>query len=336
MKVVVTGASGHVGAALVRALLARGEQVRVVAHPETNMPASLAGLDVDSVVGDVCYLPSLRSAFSGCEIVFHLAGLISIDGDRDGKVRRVNVDGAGNAASAALASGVRRFVHMSSVHAFDHHPVDAPLDESRARPGAAHPAYDRSKAEGEVAVRAVVAQGLDAVIVNPSGIIGPLDFAPSRMGQVLLYLAQRKLPGLSGGGFDWVDVRDVASGVMAAAERGRTGQNYLLSGHYATVADVARMAAEITGVPAPRLVAPAVIEDVAAVVSTAWSRLRGQRPHLTREALHALRGSRNINGARAAAELGHAPRPTKETIADAYAWFVAQGRLPELRERLAQ
>ncbi|MDP2340633.1 MAG: NAD-dependent epimerase/dehydratase family protein [Deltaproteobacteria bacterium] len=333
MKVVVTGASGHVGATLVRALLARGDQVRVVAHPATNTSAALEGLDVDAVVGDVCDPASLRAAFAGCELVFHLAGLISIDGDRDGLVRKVNVDGAGHVASAALASGVRRLVHMSSVHAFDHHPVDAPLDESRARPGAAHPAYDRSKAAGEEAVRAVVAQGLDAVIVNPSGIIGPFDFAPSRMGQVLLYLAGGKLPALGGGGFDWVDVRDVASGAMAAADRGRTGQNYLLSGHYHSMQELARMASAITGVPPPPLFVPAVVEDAAAVVATAWSRLRGTRPHLTSEALHALRGSRNVVGARAAAELGHKPRPTHETLADAYAWFIERGTLNAFERR---
>lgn len=331
MKVVVTGASGHVGAALVRALIARGDEVRVVAHAQTDTPASLAGLDVESVVGDVCDPASLRVAFAGRELVFHLAAVISIDGDRQGLVHAVNVVGAGNSAAAALACGVRRFVHMSSVHAFDHHPVDAPLDESRGRPGVAHPAYDRSKAAGEAAVRAVIAQGLDAVIVNPSGIIGPLDFAPSRMGQVLLYLARRSLPALGGGGFDWVDVRDVANSAIAASERARTGENYLLSGHYCTLVEIGRIAEEVTGVRAPRLVAPALVEDAAAIVATAWSRLIGARPHLTREALHALRGSRNVHGARAAAELGHVARPTRETIADAYAWFAAHGKLPGLR-----
>ena len=125
---------------------------------------------------------------------------------------------------AALDAGVRRYVHFSSVHAFAHDPYDQPLDERRARPGPSHPAYDRSKAEGEARVQAVVAQGLEAVIVNPTGIIGPADPRPSRMGQVFLDLARRKMPALLDGGFDWVDVRDVVAGAIGALEHGRAGR----------------------------------------------------------------------------------------------------------------
>ena len=160
--------------------------MRVLAHASTHSPAALAGLDVETVVGDVRDLDSLRAAFRGAELVFHLAALISIDGDRQGIVHRINVDGARNSALASRAEGVRRHVHVSSIHAFDHHPTDEPLDEARGRPGPRHPAYDRSKAAGEAAVREVIAEGLDAVIVNPSGVVGPLDFVPSRVGEMLL------------------------------------------------------------------------------------------------------------------------------------------------------
>jgi len=336
MQVAVTGGCGHIGATLVRDLIARGDRVRVLAHPTTHTPAALAGLDVEVVPGDVLDPDSLRAAFRGAELAFHLAGLISIDGDRQGLVRRVNVDGARNAALASLETGVRRHVHVSSVHAFDHHPVDRPLDETRGRPGPAHPTYDRTKAAGEDAVREVIARGLDAVIVNPSGVIGPRDFAPSRVGQMLLQLARRRMPAASHGGFDWVDVRDVSRSVMAAAERGRTGANYLLNGTYRTVVEFFELVERVTEVKTPRWVVPLAVEQAAATAFTLWSRAVGTRPHFTREAIHALHGSRTINGERAANELGHRARPTEDSLRDAIAWFAHTGHLPALRGRFAQ
>ena len=215
LSVVVTGAAGHLGSNLVRALLARGESVRAMVH-ENREP--LADLEVEQVRGDVRDPESLRRAFAGTDVVYHLAGVISIDGDRGGLVREVNVDGAANAAEAALAAGVRRMVHVSSIHAFRMTPLDRPLDETRARvedkPGE-HAAYDRSKAEGERRVRLVVEKGLDCVIVHPSAVIGRLDFAPSRMGRVFLDLYHRSMPALIDGGFDFVDVRDVTQGTIA-------------------------------------------------------------------------------------------------------------------------
>ncbi len=241
---------------VVRDLIARGHRVRALLHPRTHTAASLAGVDVELAWGDVLEPDSLRAAFRGAEVVYHLAALISIDGDRGGLVRRVNVDGARNAALASRAEGVRRHVHVSSVHAFDHHPVDVPLDETRARPGPLHPTYDRTKAAGEAAVREVIAQGLDAVIVNPTGVIGPRDYTPSRVGQMLLQLVRGRMPAASNGGFDWVDVRDVSRSLMAAAERGRTGENYLLSGHYRSVVEFFETVERVSGVKTPRMVVP--------------------------------------------------------------------------------
>ncbi len=181
----------------------------------------------------------------------------------------------------------------------------------------------------------MIARGLDAVIVNPSGVIGPRDFAPSRTGQMLLYLARRRLPAVNHGGFDWVDVRDVSRSILAAAEHGRTGENYLLTGRYRTVAEIYQLAERITGVRAPRVMLPRVIESVAATAVALLSRALGKRPLFTREAIHALRGSRNVDGARAARELGHRARPTEHTLRDAYAWFAHSGKLPELRPRFS-
>jgi len=254
MKFIVTGASGHLGANVVRALIATGETVRAV---DVRPGAALAGLDVEFMKGDVLEPAMLESAFVGADFVLHLAARISTAGDPDGSVRRVNVDGVRNVAEAALRAGVRRVVHCSSLHAFDVGATRGPVRENSPRASAAAlPAYDRSKAAGEDELRRVIDRGLDAVIVNPSGIVGPVDPEPSRLGRVLLAMFRGRMPIAVRGAFDWVDVRDVSAALLAAAERGRTGENYLLGGHRASVAELGRVAAEVAGRRPPRVVAP--------------------------------------------------------------------------------
>lgn len=324
MSVVVTGASGHLGANLVRELLARGQRVRAVVRGPSR---ALDGLDVERVPCDVRDAGALREALRGAEVVYHLAAVISIDGDPDGAVHAVNVGGARNVARAALACGARRLVHVSSVHAFDHAPRHAPLDEARRRPGPSHPAYDRSKAAGEAAVREVIAEGLDAVIVNPTGVIGPHDYEPSRMGRFFVDLAHRRLPALIDGGFDWVDARDVARSMVAAAERGRRGENYLLGGRWHSAVGLARVAAEAAGVPVPGVVLPMWAARVGAVAASAALRAVGRRSRFTPDAMHALRSNRDVRWDKAARELGHAPRPSLETVRDLYDCFERRGVL---------
>lgn len=321
--VAVTGASGLVGCNLLRTLVDAGFPVRAVVPG----PAScLAGLPVEVAYADVRHPETLRAAFRGVDTVFHLAGRISIDDDRDGQVRAVNVWGARNAARAALAMGVRRFVHMSSVHAFDLARRDGSIDEDAPRAGAGHAAYDRSKAEGEEAVRAVIAEGLDAVIVNPVGILGPWDHAPSRIGRSLLDMARGRVPVVPAGGFHFVDARDVARSTLAAAAHGRRGANYILPGTWVSAVDFARLVKRCAGGRVPVALPPRVFDPVARV-ATLGARVLGREPLLTREMVQTLQANPRISGARAAAELGHAPRPLEESFRDAFAWFRAQGIL---------
>ena len=323
---VVTGASGHVGGNLVRALLARGRRVRTLVR-EAEAPA-LDGLEVERVRADVRDPDSLRPVFKEADVVYHLAALISIAGDRDGEVPAINVDGVKNVARAALACRVRRLVHCSSIHAYRIDLTERPIDETCARsdvPGGG--AYDRSKARGEVELRRVIDEGLDAVVVNPTGILGPMDFRPSRMGRVFLKLQSRSMPALIDGGFDWVDVRDVVAGILAAGEKGRTGENYILSGAWQSVRDVGKMAESVTGVPAPRVVVPMGLARTAAPFATLFGHVTGGEPLFTTESLAALRANRAIDSSKAKRELGHSPRPTLETIRSVYEWFASAGML---------
>ena len=328
MRVVVTGATGHIGANLVRALVARGDDVRVVVRDRVG---ALEGLDLERVTGDVRDEASLKAAFVGAEVVYHLAAVISISGDRGGQVRAVNVEGTRRVGEAALAAGARRLVHCSSVHAFDlyHQDRGAAIDEGwhRVPDSAPHFAYDRSKAAGERALREVMAKGLEAVILHPSGVVGPYDFGPSRMGRVLLGLYHRKLPSLLDGGFDFVDVRDVTTGLLAAAERGEVGANYLVTGHFVRVPELARVAAGITGVAPPRINAPMWLAKLGVPAMEAYGRVTGKEPLYTRESLAVLGSHGRFDRSRAERDLGYVARPTEETVRDTYAWFEAAGML---------
>jgi len=324
MRAVVTGASGHLGGVLVRALLARGHDV--CALDLVDGPA-LEGLDVEFRRADVTDPESFGGAFDGADVVYHLAAKISVAGDPDGSVWRVNTDGPKVVALATLAAGVPRLVHTSSVHAYDLELVSGTLTEEGPRTtDPARPVYDRSKYAGEQAVRSVIDLGLDAVIVNPTGVIGPFDFAPSRMGQVFLGMLQRTVPFSIPGGFDWVDVRDVADGMIAAAAEGTTGQNYLLSGTHLDVRAVMELAADTTGRPAPRAVLPMWMAKAWSPLGDRLARRTGSAWALTSESIHALEFDPPVSGAKASAELGYLARPIETTIRDIYGWFDEAGR----------
>jgi dihydroflavonol-4-reductase len=324
--VVVTGATGHLGANLVRQLLAAGRRVRVLVYDRTH---PLEGLAVERFEGDVLDEGSLRRAFRGAEVVYHLAAFISIVRSEWPRLEAVNVGGTRNVVEACRAEGVRRLVHFSSIHALNQSPMEAPLDESRAPSDTGRaPAYDHSKARGEREVLAGVACGLDAVILNPTGVLGPFDFEPSRMGRVLRGLQRGTLPALVTGGFDWVDARDVAAAAMAAEDRGRCGERYLLSGTYLPVVDLAALVAEVSGRRAPRAVIPQWLMRPIAPLAEMWGGIRGTPPLLTRDSMVALRtGHPSIRNDKARAELGFAPRPLRDTIEDTLRWFSDGGRL---------
>lgn len=186
--------------------------------------------------------------------------------------------------------------------------------------------YDAAKAGAEAEVRRGVARGLDAVILNPTGVIGPYDAQPSYLGQFFVDLSRRAIPALTTGGFDWVDVRDVVAAAMTAEARGRRGENYILSGEWHSLVGLARMCRAVTGAPVPRLVCPIPVARAWAPVQVAWDRSRGRRPRLTRDALAMLKASnRHVSSAKARNELGYDPRPTADSVRDACRWFGDRG-----------
>jgi dihydroflavonol-4-reductase len=323
--VLVTGAAGHLGNNVVRELLARGRTVRILEHVES---ASLDGLDVEKRRGDILDRQSLDGACDDVDVVYHFAALVSIVPAHDPRVIRTNTLGTKNVVDACLAHGVRRLVHASSVHALAPGGSNGVTDEASApNLGRGATSYDRSKAEGEAEVRAGIARGLDAVIVNPTAVIGPHDYFPHLAGRALIDMYLGKLPMSVAGGFNWVDARDVAMGALAAEARGRAGERYLLSGHWASIPGIAAMMEEATGRQGPRLVAPLWLARLGVPYIAALAALTRSQPLYTAPALRALSEHRECSNAKARRELGFAPRPLKRTIADTFRFYAEAGLL---------
>lgn len=322
----VTGACGHIGANLVRALIDSGRPVRSLVHMHQR---GMDGLATELVKGNILDPESLSAAFRDAGVVYHLAACISLSMKGWPQLEKINVLGTRNVVEACLRAGVKRLVHFSSIHALQQEPLSVPMDESRPLSEAPDfPPYDRSKALGEIEVRRGIEKGLDAVIVNPTAIVGPHDYAPSYLGQGILDMAQHKMPALVTGGFDWVDVRDVARGAVAAGEKGTAGERYILSGHWLPLKGLADMISEITGTPPPRFTLPLWLVRLGVPFVAIAGKLKGKSPLYTRFSLRALESNRNMSHEKASRELGYRPRPFRETIADTLQWFRDNGRLP--------
>ncbi len=317
----VTGATGHIGNVLVRKLLAAGESVRVLILPgEDTLP--LQDLLLEMVTGDVLNPRSLRKAMRGVTRVFHLAGIISILPGRDRFVHRVNVDGTKNIISEAREAGVKRLIYTSSIHAIQRAPAGVCIDEQLPfDPLNSAGEYDRSKAEASLAVLDAARQGLDTVIVCPTGVIGPNDYRRSELGQLILDCVEQKPQFYIDGAYDFVDVRDVADGLIQAAEKGRSGETYILSGEKISVRRIIDTLWDLTGRRFTRIYIPFSLARFAARFTPLFYLHRKIKPRFTTYSLETLRSNADISHAKATAELGYHPRSLMETIADTVDWF---------------
>jgi dihydroflavonol-4-reductase len=323
MKVAVTGAAGFVGVNLVEQLLADGHEVVAIDRVRSKaLPAD----GVTWIDADILELDAMVRAFDGVEVVYHLVAVITL-AHKDDLAWRVNTEGVRTVAEAALAVGARKVVHCSSLHAFDQYHLGSALDESSARAtGADLPVYDRSKWQGEVELLKVADRGLDAVICNPTGIYGPIDYGLSRMNAMLRDAARGRVPVGIKAQFDMVDVRDVAAGLILAAEKGEQGENYLLAGHMADLTELFRVAARSVGRRGPLFAMPLkALELVLPFAEPIGSRLGSDT--FTKAAVETLLTSPVVDGSKAARVLGYRPRPTEETMRDFMAFLVGTGQM---------
>jgi dihydroflavonol-4-reductase len=323
----VTGATGFVGAAVARALLAAGLGVRVLARRNGDR-RNLAGLDVEIAEGSLEDLASLAAAVAGCRYLFHVAADYRLWVPDPAAMFRANVDGTRDLMLAALAAGVERVVYTSSVATLG---IVKGGDADEATPsgmGDMIGPYKQSKFAAERAVKALIAErGLPAVIVNPSTPVGPGDIKPTPTGRVILEAAKGKVPGYVDTGLNLVHVDDVAAGELLAAERGVVGERYILGGENLPLAEILAEVSRVAGRRGPVCKLPYAVVLPIAAGAEMMARITGREPFTTLDGVRMSRKKMYFSSAKAMRELGYAPRPATLAIADAVAWFEANGYL---------
>ena len=319
MKVAVTGAAGFLGSNLVDHLVERGDEVIVIDRfPAEHWPNH----GITFVKGDVLDSAAMEAALEGVEIVYHLVAMITLK-QEDEIAWNLNTKGVRIVAEAALKVGVRRMVHCSSVHSFNQYDCGGHLSEASPRSESPEiPVYDRSKWAGEQELQKVIEKGLDAVICNPTGVYGPTDYGLSRFNKMLRDSARGRVPAVISGGFDFVDVRDVAIGLTLAAEKGRTGENYLLTGHMLTMMWAFKMAARITGRRGPLVAFPLSWINAILPVAEPIAAKFGSDV-VSRAAMGSLLAQPQVDGTKATSELGYQPRRAAETIQDLITFLIS-------------
>ena len=323
----VTGASGFVGSAVARTLLASGYRVRALvrpASPRTNL--DLPGLQI--VEGDMRDPRAVAQAADGARCVFHVAADYRLWAPDPGEIVRNNVEGTRTVLRAAQAAGVERIVYTSSVATLRLNPDGTPADESvLLSENAAIGAYKRSKVAAESLVLQMAGDGLPVVIVNPSTPIGPRDVRPTPTGRIIVEAASGRMPAFVDTGLNLVHVDDVASGHLLALRRGRIGQRYILGGENVSLARMLEMIAGLVGRAAPRVRLPrAAIYPIAFAAET-MARFTGREPFATIDGLRMARYKMFFTSARAQSELGYGARPVSEALRDAIAWFRQAGMI---------
>jgi dihydroflavonol-4-reductase len=334
MKALVTGSTGFVGANLCAALVAHGWSVRAL-HRASSRLTALEGIPVEHAIGDVNEPHSLAVAMRGCDVVFHVAAVADYWRQSAEKLYRVNVEGTRAVCQAALEAQISRLVFTSSVASLGIPKPGQPADEShefnlppeRFR-------YGHSKLLAEGVVHEFVARGLDAVIVNPSIILGPGDLNEIS-GSIVTQVARRRSASLvyPPGGVNYIDVQDVCAGQIAAAEhatllragRGRTGERYILAAHNLTHHEAMKTVAEVVGTPQPCIGIPRVLVgplaallDLAAKIAGRPLPMNGDQMRLSTEMVY-------FDASKAIGELGLPQTPFRETVERTYQWYKAHG-----------
>ena len=323
----VTGATGFVGSAVARALLAAGHDVRVLARPNSDR-RNLDDLSVEVAEGSLEDAASLARAAAGCRYLFHVAADYRLWVTDPEAMRRANVEGTRLLMRAALDAGIERVVYTSSVATLGLLPEGSADETAPSRIEDMIGPYKRSKFEAEEVVRDLVSKGgLPAVIVNPSAPVGPRDRKPTPTGRLILEAARGQMPGYVDTGLNIVHVDDVAAGHLAAAEMGCVGERYILGGENLPLATILAEVARAAGQRAPRIRIPYAIAYSAAIGAELTARLRGNEPFITRDGVRMSRKRMYFTSAKASHELSFKPRPARQAIADAVGWFKANGYL---------
>lgn len=320
----VTGAGGHLGGAVVRALMEEKKSVRalLLLGEKNTLPA-----EVEVFYGDVCIKESMNDFFTIPKdmnsIVIHCAGIVTINSKFSQRVMDVNVGGTRNVLAQCVEHKVEKLVYVSSVHAIPELKSGRVITEiTNFSKEAVTGLYAKSKAEATALVLAeTYKSSLDASVVHPSGIIGPYDKGSNHITVMIKQFCAGKLTAGVQGGYDFVDVRDVADGIISCAKRGRKGRCYILSGQYATIREMFAILEEVSGRKAPSVCLPRIVAKIFAPAAEHFAKLRHVKPVYTLYSIYTLGTNAKFSHRRATKELGFEPRELKETLKDTVLWL---------------
>ena len=330
----ITGATGFLGRAVLQLLLAHSCRILALVMDKDPLAYTIPE-NVTVFCGDLTDKDTLRSFFAAggdnfC--VLHCAGIVSVASKPDEAIYRVNVQGTQNIIDLCCEFGAEKLVYVSSVHAIPEKPAPETITEpDRFAPDEILGDYGKSKAMATALVLEAAQSGLNASVVLPSGILGPGDLARGNMTRMLLAFCRGRLPLGVKGGYDFVDVRDVAAGIVSCAERGRSGECYILSGHYASIQDIFTLTASLLGREPPKRYVPASLAKCAAPVFEKISQLRGECPFFTPYSIAVLRSNGHFSNAKAVGALGFYTRPLRETLQSMILWFQGQNLISPAR-----
>jgi dihydroflavonol-4-reductase len=324
MTIGVTGASGHLGNVVCRQLLKEGHRVKALYH---NDKTALEELDVELFQGDILNENDLIDFTKKCDVIINSAAIISIHGDPSGIVHKTNTEGPRKVLDACVKNGVKKILHISSTHAVIEKPFDQPFDESRPYKQKGSFAYDYSKATGEqIMLQAFRENKIEGCVLRPSSVIGKFDYKPSEIGKALIDFYNRKIPMLPPGGYNFIDVEDIARTVVNAVDNGRNGEVYLLCGKYYSLKDFAAVVHESCGVKVPKTVMPFWFLKAILPFVKIYGRIKKAAPVFSIEAITALKnGHPNMVNDKAKKELNHEYRTLIETITEFYSWQKERG-----------
>jgi dihydroflavonol-4-reductase len=329
MTTLVTGATGFVGAAVLRCLAEAGHNVRVLVRP-TSDRFNLSNIDCEIVTGDLTEPESLKRAVRNCEAVFHVAADYRIWVPNRERMNRVNVQGTVDVILAAAAAGVSRIVYTSSVATLRLEDNGLPADEkSQAELSDMIGAYKQSKFLAEREVKRLVAEaGVPVIIVQPTAPFGPGDIKPTPTGRLVVEAGAGRMPAYVNTGLNVVHVDDVAKGHLLAFEKGSVGESYILGGENRTLQWILATVAELTGQRPPRIRLPHWFLTPIAYVWEGITRIRGSdEPMMTVDSVRMSRKLMYFSSEKARRELGYSPRPAVEALRDEIEWFYKHGYL---------
>lgn len=320
-RVLVTGGDGFLGTHIVRELLGRGHTVRVMSEPGREAPG-LTGMAVERVEGDLRQARAVVEAVQGCAHVVHAAASTAIWPSKSELLRQINVDGTRNVVSACLSEGVERLVHVGSANSFGFGSKDSPGDETRPYGGGVYGlGYMDTKREAmDLVLAAVRDQGLDAVVVAPTFMLGPGDFGPGS-GQMLLSVAAGEVPGITRGGRCYVHVRDVAMATVNALTMGRKGECYIAGHENLSYGEAFGLMARVTGAKPPRLQFPGVAVLAVGALGSLQGKLLGRAPKVSMPMARISTDEHYYSSAKAVHELEMPQTPVETAVREAWAWF---------------